>query len=196
MSVLNDKDLKKLILEQNAIYVKNPDPQIDFELQLGPSSIDLRLGKEFVVFDTHNIRVIDTKKLEGHIGRTISVTEKEGFVLHPNQFALGTTIEYVKIPNDMLAILEGRSSYGRLGLMIHSTAGHVNPGWEGKLTLELQNIGRHPIILYPKERICQLVFHKLTGEAEKPYSKKADAKYQHQEGAAHSKLFSEKRKTN
>jgi len=112
-------------------------------------------------------------------------------VIHPNEFVLGQTLEWVEWTDDLAARVDGRSSLGRLGLVIHSTAGHVDAGWRGSLTLELRNIGMVPILLYPKMRICQLVFETLTSPAEQPYTKKPSAKYANQAGVTESALAKE-----
>jgi len=116
------------------------------------------------------------------------VEDKKPFIVQPNDFILGTTYEYIKVPDDLVARLEGRSSMGRLGIVIHSTAGFIDPGFEGKITLEIGNIGKVPIALYPKMRICQIVFEQLTHKAEKPYGKKKGSKYQGQQMPEESKL--------
>ncbi|MBI4017425.1 MAG: dCTP deaminase [Candidatus Aenigmarchaeota archaeon] len=190
--ILSDRDLKKLISAGN-VYVTDGVPPINVKTQLGPSSIDLRLGDHFIIFQNTKTSLLDTKNmnLDG-MTSGIHATPEEGIVIHPGQFILGTTMEFLKIPDDMAARIEGRSSYGRLGIAVHSTAGYCDPGWEGQVTLEIQNLGVVPVRLYPGERVCQVVFQKMTSEADVPYGKKHDAKYMKQSRATASKLHMEK----
>ncbi|MFB6265730.1 MAG: dCTP deaminase, partial [Candidatus Nanohaloarchaea archaeon] len=118
---------------------------------------------------------------------------EEGVIIHPGEFILGSSLETVNVPDDLVARVEGRSSYGRLGIVVHATAGFVDPGFEGQITLEMQNLGNAPVRVYPEDRICQVVFETMTSEAETPYGEKKNAKYQGQKGATGSKLDSEKR---
>ena len=191
-AVLSDRDLKKLV-ESGNIYVKQGAP-INLKTQLGPSSVDLRLGDKFILFQRSRSAVIDTKnpKMQD-IVEEHTVSPDDGIVIHPGEFVLGTTHEFIRVPVDMVARLEGRSSYGRLGIAVHSTAGYCDPGWEGQITLEIQNLGVVPVKLYPGERVCQVVFEKMTSPAEVPYNKKHDAKYMNQETTTASKLDLEKR---
>lgn len=191
--IASDRELKKLI-EKGAVYVEDGLPPIDLETQLGPSSLDLRLGTHFITFKQTRADVLDTKdfNLDGFT-EDLHLDEDEGILVHPDQFVLATTMETVHVPTDMAARIEGRSSYGRLGIAVHSTAGFCDPGWEGNVTLEIQNLGNVPVRLYPGERICQLVFHKMTSEARTPYSDKKDAKYMDQKETITSRLDEEKR---
>lgn len=194
MSTYSDRDLRKLIKNKNAVAV-DEGPEIDMDLQLGPSSFDLRLGYEFGVLNTRKLDMIDVKnmqKYEEYINKETH-TSKDGVTVHPGEFILGETIETLNVPNDLVARVEGRSSYGRLGIIVHATAGFVDPGFEGDITLEIQNLGQAPVKLYPEDRICQVVFEELTSEASKPYGSKKDVKYQGQTGATGSKLGQEKR---
>jgi dCTP deaminase len=132
--------------------------------------------------------VIDVKQPMEGLTELVEVKEEEAFILHPGEFVLGSTREYVKLPNDLVARLEGKSSLGRLGLLIHSTAGYVDPGFEGHLTLELSNVANLPITIYPNMKIGQISFFKLTSEAENPYGSSAvGSKYQGQRGPTPSK---------
>ncbi len=117
----------------------------------------------------------------------------EGVVIHPGEFLLGSTLESLKVPSDLVARVEGRSSYGRLGIIVHATAGYIDPGFEGDITLEMQNLGNAPVKLYPEDRVCQVVFETMTSEAENPYGEKTDSKYMGQTGATGSRLEEEKR---
>ena len=191
--ILSDRELKGII-EKGAVYVKDGVTPINLSTQLGPSSIDLRLGDKFIIFQNTRMSLLDTKnmKLDG-LTTDIYADKNEGIVIHPGQFILGTTMEFLKIPNDMAVRIEGRSSYGRIGIAVHSTAGFCDPGWEGQVTLEIQNLGVVPVKLYPGERVCQAVFHKMTSEAEVPYYMKKDAKYMNQAQTTLSRLEMEKR---
>lgn len=194
MAILSDKDLKKLIEDKNAVKVEN-GPELNHDLQLGPSSYDLRLGYEFGVLNTRKIEKIDTKNMEKYNDYIETETHEpgEGVVIHPGEFILGGTLETLKVPDNLVARVEGRSSYGRLGIIVHATAGYVDPGFEGDITLEMQNLGNAPVKLYPEDRVCQVVFETMTSEAENPYGEKTDSKYMGQTGATGSRLGQEKR---
>jgi dCTP deaminase len=155
-----------------------------------PASIDLRLGHEFLVFRHPHIPFIDPRT-----GSTADYTERiaiedDGmFVLHPGEFVLGSTYERVRIPADLVAKVEGRSSLGRLAVVVHATAGFVDPGFEGHITLELSNLGRVPVALHPKMRISQIALHQMTRAAERPYGHPTRAsKYQGQRGPTASRI--------
>ena len=188
--ILSDRDIKQALLDKR-IVVK-PKPNLDE--QLGSSSLDLRLGKEFRVFKHRKKPFVDPLDPSTVVGMTdeIAISKKEPYVIHPNEFVLASTLEWVEWSDDLAARVDGRSSLGRLGLVIHSTAGHVDAGWRGALTLELRNIGMVPILLYPKMRICQLVFEQLSSPAERPYTKKPGAKYAGRTTPAESALSKEK----
>ena len=194
MAILSDRDLKELIQEQNAVRV-NKGPGIDMATQLGPSSLDLRLGYEFGVLETRRIKAIDTKQMDSYseLKKTTTTTPEDGLIVHPGEFVLGSTLETLVVPDDMVARIEGRSSYARLGLIPHAAAGFVDPGFKGQITLEIQNLGNVPITIYPEDRICQVVFETMTSEADKPYGDKKDSKYMNQEGATGSRLDKEHR---
>jgi len=157
-----------------------------------PSSIDLHVDSAFRVF--HNARhpYIDVKKRMDDLTELVEVDDGRPFMLHPGEFVLGSTLERVGLPDDLVARLEGKSSLGRLGLLIHSTAGYVDPGWDGYLTLELSNVANLPITIYPGMKIGQISFFKLTTPADTPYgSQDAGSKYQGQRGPTASKFFQE-----
>lgn len=134
-----------------------------------PSSVDVHLGDNFLLFDSHTQAIIDPKKGVSGLMRRIDITEKEPLILHPREFVLGTTSEWIEVGDELVARLEGKSSLGRMGLIIHSTAGYVDPGFKGQLTLEISNIANLPIILYPGMKIGQVSFMKLSSTAEFPY---------------------------
>lgn len=194
MAILSDSDLKQIIEEKNAVYT-DKGPEIDKSLQLGPSSLDLRLGYEFGFLDTRSVKAIDTRKMEQYdnIKNSRTTTPEEGMVIHPGEFVLGSTLETLNVPDNLVARIEGRSSYARLGLIPHAAAGFVDPGFEGQITLEIQNLGNVPITIYPEDRICQVVFETMTSTADNPYGEKKDSKYMNQEGATGSRLDREHR---
>lgn len=178
MAILSDKTIKEY-LEECKIVI---DPLKD-EQQIQPSSVDMRLGDEFKVFKVIRKPYIDPKDEEdiAEYMESSTVPEGEAFIIHPNEFALATTQEYVKVPDDLVARVEGRSSMGRLGVTMHVTAGYVDPGFEGRITLEISNIGAMPVALYPGQRVCQLVFETMTTPAELPYGHpKRNSKYMKQ----------------
>lgn len=178
MAILSDKTIKEY-LEEGKIVI---DPLKD-EQQIQPSSVDMRLGDEFKVFKVIRKPYIDPKDEEdiAEYMESSTVPEDEAFIIHPNEFALATTQEYVKVPDDLVARVEGRSSMGRLGVTMHVTAGYVDPGFEGRITLEISNIGAMPVALYPGQRVCQLVFETMTTPAELPYGHpKRNSKYMKQ----------------
>ncbi|MCD6271123.1 dCTP deaminase [bacterium] len=173
--ILSDRDIKKYI-EEGKIKIH---PLPDFEIQLGPASLDVRLDNIFRVFNHTQIPYIDPKNKSTfeNLTEVVKVEENKPFVLQPGQFILASTLEEVELPDDIGARIEGRSSWGRLGIIVHSTAGYIDPGFRGKITLEMSNIGMLPVLLYPGMRICQLSFEKLSSPAQKPYPQKKDAKY-------------------
>jgi len=194
MAILSDKDLKEIIEKENAVYTSR-GPEVNMDLQLGPSSLDLRLGYEFGFLDTRSVKALDTRKMDDYdkIKNTRETTPEEGMVIHPGEFVLGSTLESLKVPDNLVARIEGRSSYARLGLIPHAAAGFVDPGFEGQITLEIQNLGNVPITIYPEDRICQVVFETMTSKADNPYGDKTDSKYMNQEGATGSRLDREHR---
>lgn len=157
-----------------------------------PSSVDLRLDRHFRVFRNHTLGHMDVKSDLTDLTELLSVSEsgEQPFMLHPGEFVLGSTLERVVVPSDLVARLEGKSSLGRLGLLIHSTAGFVDAGWDGQLTLELSNVARLPITLYPGMKIGQISFIRMTTEAENPYGTSAlGSKYQGQVGPRPSRYW-------
>ena len=176
--ILSDKTIKKL-LEKGDLVI-NP---LDIS-QVQASSLDLRLGNEFLIY-SEEIPLIDVKNenINKYL-KKIFIKDNESFTLEPKQFVLATTYEYVKLPNNLTAFVEGRSSLGRLGLFIEN-AGWVDAGFEGNITLEFFNANSKPLKIYPKMRVCQLVFSKLDEPAENPYR----GKYFKQRGATASKIY-------
>ncbi len=173
--ILSDRDIVKS-LKSGRIKIS---PSIDQKIQLGSCSIDLRLGKQFRIFNHSKIAYIDTNTtnvVAGIMGE-VKLKDKEPFILQPGDFVLATTMETVMLPDDLVGRLEGRSSLGRLGIVVHSTASIFDPGWEGMVVMELGNMGRMPVALYPGMRICSMTFEELSSPALVPYTKKKTAKY-------------------
>jgi dCTP deaminase len=163
MSVLSDRDIRAAI-EGGRIRI---DPYDSSCLQ--PSSVDLHLDRTFRVFRNNRYAFIDPRSPQPDLTELLSVGDDEPFILHPGEFVLGQTVEWVELPDDLVARLEGKSSLGRLGLLIHSTAGYVDPGWEGTMTLELSNVANLPIVLTPGMPIGQVSFMFMTTPVERPY---------------------------
>jgi len=189
--VLSDRDIKKY-LQSGKIRII-PDP--DLSEQLGSCSIDLKLGNSFRIFEHSKYPFIDPfdpKNTDG-VTKLVEVRNKEPFILHPNDFVLATTIEHFELSDDLVARLEGRSSLGRLGIVVHSTASIFEPGWKGKVVMELGNLGRMPVALYPGMRICALTFEELSSPADVPYHQKKGAKYVNQKYPDASKIFADKK---
>jgi dCTP deaminase len=184
--ILSDVDIRKEI-ESGRIVI---DPFDSAAIQ--PSSIDLHVDDRFRVFANSRYPYIDVKKEMPGLTEVVEVADPDPFILHPGEFVLGSTLERVAIPDDMVARLEGKSSLGRLGLLIHSTAGYVDPGWDGFLTLELSNVANLPITIYPGMKIGQISFFRLSTPAERPYgSTETRSKYQGQRGPTASRFFEE-----
>lgn len=183
--MLSDVSLRKA-LDEGRIEV---DPLGKNAIQ--PSSIDLRLAPQFRIFKNHTRGVIDVKQDLSDLTELFEIDDPEvPFVLHPGEFVLGSTLERVRVPDDLVARIEGKSSLGRLGLLIHSTAGFVDAGWNGQLTLELSNVASLPIMLYPNMKIGQMSFMEMTTPAQNPYgSGVIGSKYQGQQGPIASRYF-------
>ena len=161
--VLSDRDIRAEI-DAGRIVI---DPYIPEAVQ--PSSVDLHLDRRFRVFRNSRYPFIDVRADQPDMTELVEIGGDDPFILHPGEFVLGSTFERVQLPNDLVARLEGKSSLGRLGLLIHSTAGYVDPGWEGNLTLELSNVANLPITLYDGMKIGQISFQRLTSPAEVGY---------------------------
>jgi dCTP deaminase len=155
-----------------------------------PSSVDLHIDRYFRVFRNHTLGFIDVKQNLEDLTELVEIGEDDAFILHPGEFVLGSTLERVSLPTDLVARLEGKSSLGRLGLLIHSTAGFVDAGWDGQLTLELSNVANLPITLYPHMKIGQISFIRMTTPADVPYgSTEVGSKYQGQVGPRPSRYW-------
>jgi dCTP deaminase len=155
-----------------------------------PSSIDVKISGLFRVFRNHTARVIDVKEDMSTLTEMVEIDDDGVFMLHPGEFVLGSTLERVAVPDDMVARIDGKSSLGRLGLIIHSTAGFIDPGFDGHITLELTNIATLPITLYPNMKVGQVSFMMMTSAADRPYGRGASgSKYFGQRGPTPSRYF-------
>lgn len=164
------------------------DPLDDSFIQ--PSSVDLTLDPRFLVFRNHTRGMIDVKQDTTDLTEMVTVDDDAPFVLHPGEFVLGATLERIGVPEDLVARLDGKSSLGRLGLLIHSTAGFIDPGFYGQITLELSNVHNLPITLYPKMKIGQISFLRMTTAADVPYGTGAlKSKYHGQDGPTPSQYW-------
>jgi dCTP deaminase len=182
--VLSDRTIRRL-LEEERIGI---DPFDDELVQ--PSSVDVRVDRLFRVFRNSRYPFIDVKEPMEDLTELVEIDGDEPFILHPGEFVLGSTLERITLPDDLVARLEGKSSLGRLGLLIHSTAGFVDPGWDGHVTLELSNVANLPITIYYGMKIGQLSFVQLSEPAESPYGAAAiGSKYQGQEGPTPSRYW-------
>ena len=162
-SVLSDGTIRRLV-DEGRIVIEPWDPAM-----VQPASVDLRLGASFRVFHNHRVTAIDLREPPNDLTEQVVAEEGEPFVIHPGEFCLGRTEEWVELPDDIVARIEGKSSLGRLGLIVHATAGFCDPGWKGTLTLELANLTRVPIKLWPGLPIAQLSFMTLDRPADRPY---------------------------
>lgn len=182
--LLSDRDIKAQI-DAGRIAL---DP-LDLGL-MQPSSIDVRLDRFFRLFDNHKYPYIDPREQQDDLTRLVEVKSDEAFILHPGEFVLGSSFEYVTLPGDIAARLEGKSSLGRLGLLTHSTAGFVDPGFQGHVTLELSNVASLPIKLWPGMKIGQLCFFQLSSASQNPYGTSAyGSRYQGQRGPTASRSY-------
>lgn len=173
--ILSDRDIVAA-LDSGRIRI---DPAPDLGVQLGSVSVDFRLGTTFMVFEHSRHSFIDPRQPQsiGDAMRTIEVAPDEPFIMQPGDFALASTMERLELPDDLLGRLEGRSSIARLGITVHSTAAVFEPGWIGTATMELSNLGRMAVALYPGMRICAFSFEQVSSPVMTPYRKKAHNKY-------------------
>jgi dCTP deaminase len=182
VSVLSDGTIRRLV-EEGRIGIDPWDPSL-----VQPASVDLRLGNSFRVFHNHRVTSIDLRDPPTNLTEEVVVDADEPFVIHPGEFCLGRTLERVELPDDIVARIEGKSSLGRLGLIVHATAGFCDPGWRGTLTLELNNLTRVPIKLWAGLLIAQLSFMTLDRPAERPYGhEELGSHYQGQVAATESR---------
>lgn len=184
--IVPDHEIKKLLKEGKLVV----EPLKDMDSQIQAAWIDLRLGSEFRVFRYTSEPFIDSRHPKEYT--QIHNTQGKPFILHPREFVLGITLEKIKIPSDHAAYVDGRSSLGRLGITAHITSGWVDPGFEGRLVLEISNLGKMPVTLYPGMRICKLILFRLTSPSTLPYNQRDTAKYHNQNNITESKIFYEK----
>jgi dCTP deaminase len=182
--LLSDRDIKAEI-DGGRVHLEPYD-----EVMVQPSSIDVRLDKYFRLFDNHKYPFIDPAEDQPELTRLIEVERGEPFILHPGEFVLGSTLEVISLGNDLAARLEGKSSLGRLGLLTHSTAGFIDPGFSGHVTLELSNVANLPIKLYPGMKIGQICVLQLSSPSEHPYGSSIyGSRYQDQRGPTPSRSY-------
>jgi dCTP deaminase len=182
--VLSDATIARCLAE-GRIEIDPYDPSL-----LQPSSVDVRVDRFFRVFRNNRYPYIDVKLPQEELTELVEVDEGQPFILHPGEFVLGSTLERIRLSNDLVARLEGKSSLGRLGLLIHSTAGFIDPGWDGNVTLELSNVATLPITVYPGMKIGQISFMQMTEPAATPYGASAiGSKYKGQKGPTPSRYY-------
>ncbi|MEH8138932.1 dCTP deaminase [Gallibacterium anatis] len=188
---LCDVDIERYLDEGKIVLTPRPDSS-----KINGATVDVRLGNSFRVFRDHSAAYIDlsgpkesvTAQLESVMSDEIIIEDGKPFFLHPGVLALASTYESVKLPSNIIGWLDGRSSLARLGLMVHVTAHRIDPGWEGRIVLEFYNSGKLPLALRPKMVIGALSFEVLSGEAQRPYNSRSDAKYKNQQGAVASRI--------
>jgi dCTP deaminase len=184
--ILSDRDIRARLAAGDLKIA----PMLDERVQIQPASVDLRLSSEFIVYRPGDVLCLDPRdpdSLSAAVER-IAVVDGDSFLLSPGDFALGSTLETVSIPEDLVGQVDGRSSVGRLAVVVHATAGLIDPGFTGQITLELSNIGRIPVRLYPGMRIAQIVLLRMTSRAERPYGKERGSSYHGQSGPQVSRL--------
>ena len=184
--ILSDADILDRLADGDLVV----EPLGDVDQQVQPASVDLRLGERFLEFQRTNIPCIHPTEADevGEYVTETTVDEGDEFILHPGDFVLGTTTERVEIPDDLVAHVEGRSSLGRLAIVVHATAGLCDPGYKGQITLELSNLGTAPVALSPGMRVSQLTFTELKSPADRPYGAERGSKYQDQDGPQASRI--------
>lgn len=177
--ILSDRDIKAAIAS-GRVKIESSHPELMQHIHA--SSMDLRLGNVFKIYEHAKHALLDPKdpKTFASAMRIVTITDGDPFIVQPGEFILGVTQEKITVPDDLVVRVEGRSSIGRMGIIVHSTAGFVDPGFSGTITLEISNLNRMPIALYPGMRICQIAFEMMTSKAETPYDKKPFSKYQGQ----------------
>jgi len=180
--IIPDHEIRKLLSSGNVV-VEPLEPE-----QVQAACIDLRLGDEFRVFKSTSEAFIDSRNPKEY---TECIKSGEKFIIHPNEFILGITMERVRLPADVAAYVDGKSSLGRLGVTAHITSSLVEPGWDGRLVLEIANLGKMPVVLYPGMKICKLVLMRMSSASERPYNTRAETKYKGQSGVIESRIAGE-----
>ncbi len=186
--ILSDRDIRKA-LKEGKIKITPTD---GLERRIGPDGIDFRLGHTFLVFERNKQPYIDPRRRETAQATTrqIDIKSGESFIIHPHELVLATTLERLTLCDELLGRLEGRSSLGRLGIIVHSTASIFHPGWDGTATMELGNLGVMPVALYPRMRVCSFTFERMSSPVERPYGT-GKSKYQGQGGPQPSGIWEE-----
>ena len=186
MTVLSDRTIREE-LAAGRLVIEPLDPRA-----IQPASVDLRLDALFRVFRSSSRPFVDVRESVDDLTELVTIAEDEPFIIQPATFCLASTLETITLPDDIVARVDGKSSLGRLGLLVHATAGYVDPGWTGKLTLELSNQSQMPIALYYGMRICQISFLRLSTPVDRPYgSPELGSKYQGQTGPTPSRISQE-----
>ena len=187
--ILSDRDIRSRLRVGDLVI----GPLADEAVQIQPASVDLRLAEELIIFHPAQVACLDPRDPSTLARATehVRVEPDQGFILNPGEFVLGCTVERVRIPGDLVGVVDGRSSIGRLAIVVHATAGFIDPGFEGQITLELSNLGRIPVRLYPGTRLAQIVLHQLTSPAEAPYGNERGSKYHQQTGPQASRIGQE-----
>lgn len=185
--ILPDHEIRKL-LEEGTLVI---DPIEDPEKQIRPAGVDLRLGNDFRLFRVSATPYIDIRNKPENYTEEVKVENGNHFIIHPGEFVLGSVKEYIRMPGHLMGSVDGRSSLGRLGVVIHATSSSINPGWEGRFVLEITNIGKMPVALYPGTRIAKLTLHMLSSPPERSYDKRNDVKYHAQEGVSETRIHEE-----
>ena len=187
--LLSDRDIRAALSDGRIVL----DPADGLDARIGPDSIDLRLGDSFLIFERNKQAYIDPRDPATADGATrrVDLEPGERFIVHPQELVLATTLERLRLAPDLVARLEGRSSLGRLGIIVHSTASLFHAGWDGHATMELGNLGVMPVALYPGMRICAFTFQPLSSPAERPYGRRAADKYTGQDAALASRIWEE-----
>lgn len=181
--ILSDRSIKESIASGRIVITPYDEDLVQ------PASIDIRLDGRFLVFRNYKHSCIDPKALQEDLTEMVTVADGDPFIVHPGEFILGNTVERVKLGDDLVARLEGKSSLGRLGLIVHATAGYVDPGFDGNITLELSNVANLPIRLYPGMKVGQISFFAMTTPADRPYgSPGLGSKYKGQTAPTASKM--------
>lgn len=181
--LLPDHEIRKHIKDGRILI----EPADGIEKRIHPACLYLRLGDEFRVFKYTQEAFIDSKNPKSYTEEI--KTEGKPIILHPKEFVLGITMERIRLPADIAAYVDGRSSLGRIGITAHITSSLVDPGFDGRLVLEISNLGKMPVTIYPGEKVCKLVFMKLLSPAEVPYNKLHDAKYAGQDEVVESRIY-------
>jgi dCTP deaminase len=188
--ILSDREIRAALASGHIVIEPIDDPA----LQIQPASVDLRLGNRFVVFRHAHKAFIDPAADDAtEYTDAVEIADDDAFYLHPGEFVLGTTRERVRVPDDLVARVDGRSSLGRLAVLIHATAGFIDPGFEGNVTLEFSHVGKMPVLLRPNMRVCQISFERLSSPAERPYGAGRGSKYQGQVGPTPSRIHRDAR---